>query len=230
MGFRIIGESGQVEAPPSPTQYRVDYQATGYPFKRAFDICFSLLALIFVAPLILVVAMIVRLHDGGPAFYSQKRVGKDGRTFNFYKLRSMVVDSQAQLEALMARDPEARREYTETHKLRNDPRITPIGKFIRKSSIDELPQLWNILIGDMSVVGPRPVEEFETYRYGDDYKHYCSGAPGLTGLWQISGRNDISFQQRVDLDVHYVKNQSLSGDIFIILKTVPAVLKSSGAV
>lgn len=230
MGFRIIGDSRQVEPPQSSAQYHATNQGTNYRSKRGFDIVFSFFALIFLAPLIIIVAMIVRLHDGGPAFYSQKRVGKDGRTFKFYKLRSMVVDSQAQLEALMARDPAARREYTETHKLKNDPRITPIGRFIRKSSIDELPQLWNILIGDMSVVGPRPVEEFETYRYGEDYKYYCSGAPGLTGLWQISGRSDISFQQRVDLDVHYVRTQSLTNDIFIILKTVPAVLKSSGAV
>ncbi len=230
MGFRIVSDSRQVEAPSRPSQYLSQIQPTANFSKRLFDIVVSAAALIFLAPLLLVIAMLIKLHDGGPALYSQKRVGKNGRTFNFYKLRSMVVDSQAQLEALMARDPEARREYTETHKLKNDPRITPVGHFIRKSSIDELPQLWNILVGDMSLVGPRPVEEFETYRYADNYKYYCSVAPGLTGVWQISGRSNVSFEQRVEMDVNYVKTQTFWGDIQIILKTIPAVMKSQGAI
>tara|TARA_R110000787_G_scaffold72118_1_gene160693 strand:+ start:15264 stop:15896 length:633 start_codon:yes stop_codon:yes gene_type:complete len=198
-------------------------------FKRLVDIVVAGVALLFVAPLILCIALLIRLQDGSRAFYSQKRYGLNGETFSCFKLRSMVPDAREQLEFLLATDPSARAEWDETQKLTNDPRITALGNFIRKTSIDELPQLYNVLRGDMSLVGPRPIVESEIVRYGDSFRHYCSVRPGITGLWQVSGRSDTTYPERVATDVEYVRSRSFWGDIKIMFMTIPAVLISKGA-
>lgn len=197
--------------------------------KRFMDVTCASLGLIFVAPVLLVLMFLIRHQDGGAAIFAQERIGHGGRIFKCYKLRSMVVDSQAQLEAHLAANPEARAEWEATQKLTNDPRITRLGRFLRKSSFDELPQLWNIIVGDMSIVGPRPIVHNEITKYGADFIYYTDVRPGLTGLWQVNGRSDTSYDERVALDVKYVREWSLFQDIKVIVMTVPAILASKGA-
>lgn len=197
--------------------------------KRAMDIAIAGAALLLAAPFFLIVALLVRA-DGGPAFYAHPRVGRGGRIFGCLKFRSMVVDSQARLEALLAADPAARAEWETTRKLRHDPRITRIGRFLRATSLDELPQLINVLRGEMAIVGPRPVTQSELDRhYGAAAAHYLTVRPGITGLWQVSGRSETSYDQRVALDVAYVSQPSLLADLRILLKTPVAVLSRRGA-
>ena len=183
----------------------------------------------FVFPLLLVVGILIRMQDGGPAVYAQKRYGRNGRTFKCFKLRSMVANADDRLREILATDPAARAEWEATQKLVNDPRITPLGHFIRKTSIDELPQLVNILRGDMSLVGPRPIVENEIAKYGEFYRDYCAVRPGLTGLWQVEGRSDTTYEERVQLDAKYARTRTFVSDIMIMLRTVPAVLMSRGA-
>lgn len=197
--------------------------------KRVTDILIAAVALVFLLPILLPLAIAIRLSDGGPALFSHRRVGRDGREFYCFKFRSMVVDANERLEDLLERDPKARREWAETQKLENDPRITSFGDFLRKSSLDELPQLINILRGEMSIVGPRPIVSGEIEKYGDHFDKYCRVRPGLTGLWQISGRSDTTYDERVALDVEYVSDWSYANDLKIMVKTVPAVLLSDGA-
>jgi len=231
MGLRLSKSSRQAEA----TAYAATrFQTTvaddrAFFFKRLFDILVAGPALLFVAPLIFVIAIAIRLQDGGKAIYAQRRYGLNGETFNCFKLRSMIPDAQQKLEHLLETDPAVRREWDESQKLTHDPRITALGNFIRKTSIDELPQLYNVLRGDMSLVGPRPIVESEIARYGDNFRQYCAVRPGLTGLWQVTGRSDTSYPQRVATDVEYVRSRSFWGDVKIVLLTVPAVFKSQGA-
>ena len=197
--------------------------------KRALDIIGAGVGLVLLAPFFLIVALMVRA-DGGPAFFAHQRVGRGGKLFGCLKFRSMVVDSQARLEALLANDPTARAEWEATRKLKNDPRITRIGSFLRSTSLDELPQLINVLLGEMSLVGPRPVQEAEIDRYyGASAAHYMAVRPGITGLWQVSGRSETSYESRVALDVSYVSRPSLLADISILLRTPVAVLSRRGA-
>jgi len=200
------------------------------PFaKRAMDVAGAGFLLAVLAPFMLMVALVIRL-DGGAALYGHRRVGRSGQSFACLKFRSMVSDSQARLEALLASDPAARAEWDATQKLKNDPRITRIGQFLRATSLDELPQLINVLLGQMSLVGPRPVIQTELDRfYGAAAAHYMSVRPGLTGLWQVSGRSDTSYAQRVALDVAYVARPSLWQDITILARTPMAVLSRRGA-
>lgn len=197
--------------------------------KRIFDILAAGSALVALAPLIGAFALAVKLQDGGPAFFAQKRYGRDGRIFKCYKLRSMVVDADVRLKKLLETDPAARAEWEATQKLTNDPRITALGRFVRKTSIDELPQLFNVLRGDMSLVGPRPIVENEIAKYGENYRDYCAVRPGITGAWQVSGRSDTTYSERVQMDVEYAKTRSFWGDMRIVLETIPAVLLSRGA-
>lgn len=197
--------------------------------KRFMDVICASAGLIFIAPVLLILMFLIRKSDGGPAIFSQERIGHGGRVFKCYKLRSMVVDSQAQLEAHLEANPEARAEWEATQKLTDDPRITRLGRFLRKSSFDELPQLWNIIIGDMSIVGPRPIVHNEITKYGTDFIYYTDVRPGLTGLWQVNGRSDTTYDERVELDVKYVREWSLFQDIKVIFMTVPAILASKGA-
>lgn len=196
--------------------------------KRAFDLLFLMATLPIVLPVILIVAAIVRL-DGGPAFYAQRRVGLNGKTFQFYKLRSMHVNAEQILIDLCEKDPEIAHEWTTYQKLRRDPRITKLGRFIRKTSIDELPQILNILKGDMSFVGPRPFMPGQQALYETAHgKAYFAMRPGLTGPWQVSGRGETSFVHRVRFDNLYFRKMSFATDIKLILRTVLVVVKPNG--
>lgn len=203
--------------------------ARGSAASRCLDLVIASLALLFLLPLLLVVALAIKLFDPGPVIFRHRRIGKDGREFLCWKFRSMVVDAEARLEALLDADPEARREWAETQKLAKDPRVTPLGRFLRKSSLDELPQLVNVLKGDMSIVGPRPIVQAEAERYGDYFALYCLVRPGLTGLWQISGRSDVRYFERILLDARYISSKSVMRDLKIIVLTVPSVLATRGS-
>jgi lipopolysaccharide/colanic/teichoic acid biosynthesis glycosyltransferase len=197
--------------------------------KRALDVLAAASMLVLLAPVFLLLAALVR-RDGGAAFYAHTRVGQGGRGFGCLKFRSMVTDSQARLDALLAADPSARAEWEATRKLKNDPRITAIGHFLRKTSLDELPQLLNVLRGEMSLVGPRPVVAAELAEYyGSAAEQYMSVRPGITGLWQVSGRSNTSYAQRVALDVAYASQPSLWTDLKILARTPMAVLARRGA-
>jgi undecaprenyl-phosphate galactose phosphotransferase len=184
--------------------------------------------LVLLSPGFLLVAWAIR-RDGGPALFAHPRIGKKGRVFNCYKFRTMVVDAEKQLEQLLQRQPELRKQWQAEHKLRSDPRVSPLGRFLRRTSLDELPQLINVIRGEMSLVGPRPVVRSELPRYGDQVGYYLMVRPGMTGLWQVSGRNDVDYDTRVYLDSWYVKNWSLWHDLVILFKTVSVVLKREGA-
>ncbi|HPE47610.1 MAG: sugar transferase [Hyphomonas sp.] len=223
----IRPETADIPAPLAAYQWRGRPERQA--FKRALDICGSLGLLVFLAPLLLAVWLILRLSGKGPVFFSQERVGQFGQTFRCLKFRTMVPDAAQRLEALLRDDPAAAAEWDDTRKLKNDPRITPLGDFLRKSSIDELPQLINILRGEMSLVGPRPVVFDEISRYGLDVIFYLRERPGLTGLWQVSGRSDTTYDERVLLDRAYSLRRSFWLDVRILLQTIPAVLKRKGA-
>lgn len=201
----------------------------GRYLKRAMDIALSLSALLALSPVFLFVAIIIKMSDGGPVFYAHERSGLGGTRFRCLKFRSMKTDASAQLAQLLATDSAARSEWEATRKLKNDPRVTVLGDILRKSSLDELPQLINVLRGEMSLVGPRPITAEEHSRYGDHLATYFSVRPGLTGHWQTNGRNDVSYQNRVQLDVQYVRNWSLMLDALIIARTIPILFSQRGS-
>lgn len=196
--------------------------------KRAFDLVVASMLLLFLAPAFGLLCWLVS-RDGGSPIYGHERVGHDGKKFKCLKFRSMVTNSQEVLEQLLATDPEAQAEWDKDFKLKNDPRITRVGGFLRKTSLDELPQLWNVIRGEMSLVGPRPVIEAELERYAGDVDYYLMAKPGMTGLWQVSGRNDIDYDTRVYFDSWYVKNWALWTDVAILFKTAGVVLRRDGA-
>ena len=197
--------------------------------QRLFDLVLTVPLLILLSPILCMLALAVWINDGGPAFYGQMRIGRHGRSFRCWKFRSMVTDSDAVLAKVLALSAEARAEWARDHKLKADPRITWVGRFLRSSSLDELPQLWNVLRGEMSLVGPRPIVVAEVGRYGARFHDYCTCRPGITGLWQVSGRNDISYRRRVAIDAVYARSASLSMDLAILVRTVPAVLLRRGS-
>ena len=197
--------------------------------KRIFDIVATVCGGIFILPFMLIIAIIIYLDSGGPIIYKQKRVGRNGKEFNFYKFRSMVKNADTILEEYLNTHEDEKKEWQKNFKLKNDPRVTKIGKIIRKTSIDELPQLWNVLIGDMSLVGPRPLLPNEVERYSGYIEDYKLVLPGLTGVWQVSGRSDTTFEERVIMDSWYIHNWSVWIDIVYLLKTVLVVVKSKGA-
>ena len=172
---------------------------------------------------------VLLLLQGRPIFIRHQRIGKNGKPFQCLKFRTMVIDADAVLRRHLAGSPSALEEWQKTFKLKNDPRVTWLGRFLRKSSLDEIPQLWNILKGEMSLVGPRPIVEAEKPRYGLHIEHYCMVRPGLTGLWQVKGRSDTDYDTRVQLDVEYVGSMSLLRDLKIVAMTIPAVLMSKGS-
>lgn len=196
---------------------------------RLSDIFIASAILVFIAPLLLIVMVLVWAQDGGPMIFAHSRVGRGGRMFKCLKLRSMRMDADVQLARILATDPQARAEWERDQKLRNDPRITRIGRFLRRSSIDEFPQLVNVLKGEMSLVGPRPIVPAEAARYGRRIQAYARVRPGITGLWQVSGRNDTSYRRRVALDVMYSRSYSAILYYHILIRTVPAVLLSRGS-
>lgn len=196
--------------------------------KRAFDIFGALAIIIVLSPLLLYISRKVK-KDGGPAIYGHERIGKGGVPFKCLKFRSMVINSKEVLTALLESDPESKKEWDETFKLKNDPRITKIGGVLRRTSLDELPQLFNVLKGEMSLVGPRPIITAELERYNEEVEYYLLSKPGMTGLWQVSGRSDVDYETRVYLDAWYVKNWSMWNDIAILFKTISVVLRKDGA-
>ncbi len=196
--------------------------------KRIFDIVGSLAIIILLSPVLLYICFKVK-KDGGPAIYGHERIGKGGRPFKCLKFRSMVTNSKEVLEELLATDLAAKQEWDLTFKLKNDPRVTKIGGFLRRTSLDELPQLFNVLKGEMSLVGPRPIITAELERYNDEVDYYLLSKPGMTGLWQVSGRSDVDYETRVYFDAWYVKNWSMWNDIAILFKTIAVVLKKDGA-
>lgn len=198
--------------------------------KYTFDWIATFIGTILISPLLIYIAYRIKKEDPGPVFFAHTRIGKDGKPFPCYKFRSMVVNSKELLERHLAEHPEAREEWERSFKLKDDPRITPIGNTLRRTSLDELPQIFNVLKGEMSLVGPRPViqEELDKY-YGDTAELYKTCRPGITGLWQVSGRSDLDYDARVPLDAVYIKNRSFWGDIVILWKTIGVVLMKKGA-
>lgn len=197
--------------------------------KNVFDKTFAVFALVFFAPFILIIALLILLTDGRPIFFRHERVGFRGKRFGCLKFRTMCRDSEQRLLQHLQHSPKAKAEWESSRKLTQDPRITLIGHFLRKSSLDELPQLLNILAGEMSTVGPRPIVKDEARNYGRHYSNYKSLKPGLTGLWQVSGRSVVGYKERVLLDVHYTRNRSFIMDLKIVAKTIAVVLTGKGA-
>ena len=197
--------------------------------KRTLDWVLALTGTLLVAPTAILIALLIKLTSRGPMFYGQRRIGENGRTFRAWKFRTMVVGADDLLENYLRSNPHLRREWEADHKLRNDPRVTRIGRFLRKTSIDELPQIWNVIRGEMSLVGPRPIVFAEIEKYDEGFELYRRVRPGITGLWQVSGRNDTTYPQRVAMDVYYVRNWSVWLDIYLLAKTVGVVLRKQGA-
>lgn len=189
----------------------------------------ALAILVFLAPLMLTIAALIYLLDGAPPLFAQTRIGKGGRSFDCLKFRTMRLDAEATLSRLLERDPEARAAWLERQKLPSDPRVTPLGRFLRISSLDELPQLINVVRGEMALVGPRPIVASEIQRYGRQFRHYCRVRPGLTGLWQVSGRSRLAYRRRVAMDVLYVRRRHSALDLKILALTLPAVLLQRGS-
>lgn len=210
-----------------PTRSSIAYPS-GSVLKRAFDVVGSALLLFALIPVLLTVALLVR-RDGGPVLFRHRRIGANGRPFYCLKFRSMCTDAEARLQKLLAENPEARAAWERDFKLKSDPRVTPLGDFMRRTSLDELPQLINVIKGDMSLVGPRPIITAEAGRYGAAFRDYLGCRPGLTGLWQVSGRNDIDYDSRVQLDSTYAREWSLARDISILVRTVGVVFGRAGA-
>ncbi len=197
--------------------------------KRSFDILAALAALILLSPIFVLIMALVKYTDGGSVFYGHRRIGYNGSTFRCLKFRTMAENGDAILRRHLDENPEALEEWRATRKLQDDPRVTVLGTVLRKLSLDELPQLINILRGEMSIVGPRPVVEDELELYEASAVYYLRSRPGLTGLWQVSGRNDVSYAARIAFDTHYVRNWSLTRDLVIVVRTIPVVCLSRGS-
>ncbi len=208
-------------APTAGVRYRV--------LKRVLDILLILISLPVLLPILAVIAAAVILSSPGPVFYSHRRIRQSGAFFSMWKFRTMCVNSAEVLEDYLTSHPEARLEWSRTHKLKMDPRVTPIGQFLRRYSMDELPQVWNVMRGQMALVGPRPIVAAEVEKYGASFGHYCRVKPGLTGLWQVSGRSELTYPERVALDCKYVDRWSLRRDAVILLRTFSSVANKDGA-
>lgn len=218
-----------VSASPIETVGHVQQRPLGGLSKRSMDVLIAAAALIALSPLMLALILIIKMSDGGPAFFGHTRIGFGRRRFRCWKFRSMVVDGPAVLAAHLASDASALAEWNASQKLKKDPRVTALGAFLRATSLDELPQFWNVLVGEMSLVGPRPIVDEEVFRYGGAISHYLAVRPGVTGSWQISGRSNTTYRRRVALDRHYATRWTLSRDVVILVRTVPAVLKQRGS-
>ena len=197
--------------------------------KTIFDFTLTFIGTICISPLLAYIAYRIKKEDPGPVIFAYDCVGKNGKIFKCYKFRSMVINAQERLVQYLRENEEAREEWEKYYKLKKDPRITKFGEKLRKSSLDELPQLFNVLKGEMSLVGPRPIITAELERYNDEVDYYLLSKPGMTGLWQVSGRSDVDYETRVYLDAWYVKNWSMWNDIAILFKTIGVVLKKDGA-
>jgi Undecaprenyl-phosphate galactose phosphotransferase WbaP len=223
----VSGSTSTVRVPP---QARGPEDLFRYRFvKRSVDAVLVVLLGIVLSPVLLLIAAAVWLSSPGPVLFSHRRIRRHGEFFTMWKFRTMCINSGEVLERYLMMHPEARAEWRATHKLKCDPRVTRVGRILRKTSLDELPQLWNVLNGTMSLVGPRPIVAAEVEKYGDQFWDYCSVKPGMTGLWQVSGRSELSYSQRVELDRHYVQNWSLSVDAKILMRTWSSVVNRDGA-
>jgi exopolysaccharide production protein ExoY len=200
-----------------------------HPLKRVFDFCFSLLSLILLSPLLIAIAIAIRCISRGNIIYAQPRLGRGGKIFICYKFRTMHLDAEEKLDSILSSNPRYKREWRHKQKLKNDPRIIPLGKWLRQTSLDELPQFWNVLKGDLSVVGPSPYMIFQKQDLGYFADKILSVRPGITGLWQTSGRSRTTFQKRIALDLEYIDKSSFPYDLFLILKTIPLLLFSRNA-
>ncbi len=231
LGRQILqGQEIMNQASVIPLPNIVNNPIRHIPIKRIFDICFSAVVLTLGLPVYLLLALAVKITSKGPVFFRHERIGRGGRRFLCYKFRTMHPDAEKRLSGLLASDPRLRKEWETHYKLKKDPRITPIGSFLRKTSLDELPQFWNVFIGDLSVVGPRPVTEEELKKKVGPYAaRFLTIRPGLTGPWQVSGRSETNFCKRIRLDMHYIRYQSFLWDLTLILRTVPAMLSTRGA-
>ncbi|HUN05176.1 MAG TPA: sugar transferase [Aggregatilineales bacterium] len=230
--YEILTTGVQVQdvgAVPMVSVNRVRLTGANIILKGILDYVGAFLGLLVLSPVFLVIAIIMRRTDPGPIIYRRRVVGVNGKEFDAFKFRTMVVNSQQVLDELLARDPEARAEYEQYYKLKVDPRITRIGNFLRKTSIDELPQLLNVLRGEMSLVGPRMITKAEVEKYGRWGLNLLTVKPGITGLWQVSGRSELTYEERVRLDMRYIRNYSIWLDLQIIFQTIPSVLMSKGA-
>lgn len=205
------------------------HTGAGYPAKRLLDVLGASALTVTFSPVIVGVACLILKEAGAPVIYQHERVGLNGKPFKVLKFRTMVRDADVVLKKLLAESESARQEWAATHKLKNDPRVTAIGRFLRKTSLDELPQLLNVLKGEMSLVGPRPIVADELAHYGEHSGSYLSARPGLTGPWQVSGRNDVSYAERVKLDVEYIAQPSVAKDVEVLLRTIAVVLFRRGA-
>jgi exopolysaccharide production protein ExoY len=227
--FRVIEQDGPLAASAFAVPARTgELRLIREVLKRVFDVlCAVLLGVVF-SPLIVVTAILLR-REGGPVIFRHRRIGRHGKAFDCLKFRSMVPDADRALRDLLTERPDLSAEWLRDHKLRDDPRVTAVGRFLRRTSLDELPQLWNVIRGEMSLVGPRPVVREELLRYGRCACIYLAARPGVTGLWQVNGRNNTDYRRRVVLDVYYVRRQNLILDLYILLKTTYVVLGGSGA-
>ena len=195
--------------------------------KRVIDVIFASIALILLSPVFAIIAIAIKIDSKGPVFFAHKRIGKNGNIIKLYKFRSMVINAE---ELIKSFTPEQMREYKENYKLTNDPRITKVGKFLRKTSLDELPQLINIINGDLSIIGPRPLVADELEKYGVNKDKFLSVTPGLTGYWAANGRSNTTYEQRMEMELYYIYNLSLKMDIKVFFKTILSVLKKEGAI
>lgn len=225
---RVLGQNAVLITRHGDTPTVIRSWSTRAFFKRVFDVGGAVaLGLVF-SPLIATIVVMLRFK-GGEVLYRHRRIGRDGEVFECLKFRSMVPDADRVLRDLLEINPELKAEWVRDHKLRIDPRVTGLGRFLRRTSLDELPQIWNVLRGEMSLVGPRPVVREELMRYGRFLPIYLSAKPGITGLWQVTGRNDTDYRRRVALDAYYVRNQNLLFDLLILLRTTTVVLGGAGA-
>jgi len=226
--LHIVESHARPESVRRPAALATPSTSLNAAMKRVLDVvgAFSL-ALVF-SPLMVAIVIILR-RQGGTVIYKHRRVGRDGRMFECLKFRTMVSNADQVLRDLLEREPELMAEWMRGHKLRHDPRVTRLGRFLRRTSLDELPQIWNVVCGEMSLVGPRPVVREELLRYGRNVGVYLTAKPGITGLWQVTGRNNTDYRRRVVLDTYYVRNQTLVLDLYILLKTTSVVLAGSGA-
>jgi len=197
--------------------------------KRVMDVSLVIIGGLIISPVLALIWLLLKMDSTGGVFYGHKRIGKGGREFTAWKFRTMVVDADLKLKEYLERNPESLAEWDATHKLKDDPRITWLGRILRRFSLDEFPQLWNVIKGEMSLVGPRPIVADEIHHYGNRFDPYTWVKPGMTGLWQVSGRNDTTYEERVSLDEYYVRNWSMWLDVYILARTVAIVLRRKGA-
>lgn len=227
-GKNIIAQKAMLEGVKNVRELEktFNYKKVYKTIKRSIDITLSIISTIILLPVFLIIAIIIKLDSKGPVFFVHKRVGKNGKEIGIYKFRTMVENA----EDLIANfTPEQAKEFKENYKLQNDPRVTRVGKFLRKTSLDELPQIINILKGDLALIGPRPVVSRELEKYEDNKDKFLSVKPGLTGYWAANGRSDTTYAQRVQMELYYIDNMSLKMDLKIFFKTIIAVLKKEGA-